>query len=446
MAAPPRGSVPHRLARRMATALVVLGVTACAPSTAMLAVERGDRGALHDDLATRERLGNLGRREAAALAKAVAERELATAAPDDALERVRDLRSCAPELDDSLAVRMRTHDAAGAEAALARIESRGLDAQDARAFLRDADPRWRAVGVRGLVRLEDRAARLSALIDPSPAVRRQAARAAREAADPDDLPALAEAARLDPDPLVRAEAVQALAALPAARSIEGQRAIMDLLRDLWTTGDDDSREDIVLAWSRDVLWGEGGREELRTIVATRHGAPAIEAAAAVLRRGGSDSDTIALASSQLASAIRNGGRMTRLQALAQAPLDRPDLMAAVRAAAGDGDRTVRIAALWRLSAANDGQASAELERLARPDSPIGSRARIASAMSGDRRVQKWVEDQLTSDREEDRVAAAVALAALGVAPRAAPLLADPVSRVRARTSCVILMAARTSHS
>lgn len=446
MAASPRASLPHRPARLIAAAVAVFGGTACAPSTAMLAVERGDRGALHDDLATRERLGNLGGREAAALAKAVAERELATAAPDEALDRVRDLRSCGRELDDSLAVRMRTHDAAGAEAALVRIESRVLDAQDARAFLTDADSHWRAVGVRGLVRLEDRGARQSALLDPSPAVRRQAARASHEAADPDDLSALAEAARLDPDPIVRAEAVQAIAALPAAPSIEGRRAIMDALRDLWTIGDDDLREDIALAWSRDALWGEGGREELRMIVAARHGAPAIEAAAAVLRRRSTDADAIALASNQLASAIRNGVPMTRLQALAQAPLDRPDLVAAARAAAGDDDRTVRIAALSRLAAANDRQASAELEGLASPDSPMGSRARIASAMAGDRHVQKWVEDQLTSDREEDRIAAALALAALGVASRAAPLLADPVSRVRTRTSCVILMAARTPDS
>jgi hypothetical protein len=446
MAASPRASMPHRLTRRIAAALAIFGVTACAPSTAMLALERGDRGALHEDLATRERLGDLGRREAAALSKAVAEREIATAAPDDALDRLRDLRSCARELDDSLAVRMRTHDAAGAEAALARIESGGLNTQDARAFLADADPHWRAVGVRGLVRPEDRGARLSALIDPSPAVRRQAARAAHDAADPDDLSALSEAARLDPDAIVRTEAVQAIAALPAAPSIEARRAIMDALRDLWTIGGDDLREDIAVAWSRDVLWGEGGREELRTIVATGHGAPAIEAAAAVLRRRDTDTQTIALASSQLANAIRNGVTMTRLQALAEAPLDRPDLVAAARVAAGDDDRTVRLAALSRLAAANDRHASAELEGLASPESSMGSRARIASAMAGDRRVQKWVEDQLTSDREEDRIAAAVALAALGVAPRAATLLADPVPRVRARTSCVILMAARTTHS
>jgi hypothetical protein len=51
-----------------ALVLVAVGPTACAPSPAMLAAERGDREALHADLARRETVGDLPPREAAALA------------------------------------------------------------------------------------------------------------------------------------------------------------------------------------------------------------------------------------------------------------------------------------------------------------------------------------------------------------------------------------------
>ncbi|HXX66077.1 MAG TPA: hypothetical protein VEK07_02790 [Polyangiaceae bacterium] len=439
-----KGLAPRILAPLVATAMV-----ACGASPAMRAVEHGDRPALHDLLVERQRTGDLGR-DAAALAKLVAERELATSPPGDAVERVLDLRSCAHELDGALALRMHTHDIAGAEAALARVEVRGLDPRRAREFVTDPDPHWRAVGARGLVRLEDREARLHALLDANPIVRREAARAARDAADPADLIALAEAVRVDPEPIVQTEAVRAIGALPAlpTGAIEGRYAVAvrhaeaEMLRDLWTTGDEAVREDIALVWSSPSLWREGGRDELRTIVATGHGPPAIEAAAAVLRRRDADPELSALASGQLASAIRSGVRASRLQALAEAPLDRPELIAAVRAAADDGDYAVRIPALARLAGASDRKALVELEALASPGSPVSSRARIASAMAGDRRVQAWVEVELTSDRAEDRIAAAVALSALGVASRAAPLLADPIPRVRTRVSCVILMAAR----
>lgn len=438
-------STLRRPARDAAAAVALFALTACAPSPAMVAVERGDRAALHAHLERREKLGNLGDREAAALAKAVAERELKTASPDEAIDRVDDLRSCAHELDGALAVRMRTHDAAGAQAALVRIESRSIDAREARAFVADGDPHWRAVGARGLIRLEDRDPRRRAMVDPSPIVRREAVRAAHDAADPDDRFVLAEAARLDPEPIVRTEAVRAIAAL-ASGPFDARRSTADVLRDLWAAGDDGLREDIAVAWSGAGLWGEGGRDALRTIVAASHGVPAVEAAAAVLRRRDADRELASLATAQLVSAIRSGSRVSRLQALAEAPLDRGELMAAVRSASDDGDPSVRISALARLVGASDQRARVELEALASPGSPVASRARMASAMAGDRRVQSWIESDLASEAEGERISAAIALAALGVASRAAPLLADPVPRVRSRVSCIILMAARRTGS
>ena len=459
--------------RSFALAGLFLLAGGCGGSPALRAAERGDRSALQQALAAQQTAGTLSNGEAASIAARVARRELLDALPADAPERVRDVLPCARELDDALAERMRVHDGAGADAALARISGRGMGLGAARAFAADADGPWRAVGARALVREEDRAARQQALVDVDPRVRRQAARAALEAADPADLPALAEAARLDPEPIVRTEAVRAIAAIrtpgpapeqtPAAPATATRAA--DLLRDLWTSGDDGLREDIALAWAGPSLWDAGGREALRTLVASGHGPGAIEGAAAILRHGDADPESTQVAIGQLVRAIASGSHATRLQAIAQASLDvspgrpgRPgsrgpaDLLNAIRRAGADEDLEVRVGALARLASAPSVDATERaaavtaLEGLAQPtsDGPPAERARFALATAGDRRVQAWIEDDLRAAHPDERLGAAVALASLGVASRAAPLLADPDAAVRARGACTIVMAARVT--
>jgi hypothetical protein len=405
----------------------------------MRAAERGDRAALQTAIAAREKAGNLSNGDAACLAKAVAERELRAASGADAVDRVRDARPCARELDGALAARMLMHDAAGAQAALARIDGGGLDAQDARAFARDPDPDWRAVAARSLVRREDRDARLGSLVDPDPHVRREAARAARDARDSADVAALVEVARLDPEPIVRTEAVRAIAAMPAAPN---SGDIVDALRDLWTSADDGLREDIALAWAGAALWEVGGSDALRVVVASQHGPAVVEAAAAVLRGRAAGTEIAQAALAQLARAIDSGPLATRQQALAQSQLANPELLAAVRKAAGDEDLNVRVAALARLAETKDTRAIEELESLARAGSAVAGRARFALAVSGDRRVQSWIEQDLGADRPELRLAAVTELAAMGVAARGAPLLADVDAGVRVRAACTMMMAAR----
>jgi hypothetical protein len=464
----------------------------CGGSPALRAAERGDRNALQQALTVRQTAGNLSNGEAASIAAQVARRELLDASPADAPERVRDVLPCARELDDALAERMRVHDGAGADAALARISGRGMGLGAARPFAGDADGPWRAVGARALVREEDRGARQRALVDVDPRVRRQAARAALEAADPADLPALAEAARLDPEPIVRTEAVRAIAAIRTPARTSGDApgptpaqapgpapeqtaavpamgtSAADLLRDLWTSGDDGLREDIALAWAGPSLWDAGGRDALRTLVASGHGPGAIEGAAAILRHGDADPEAMQAAIGQLVRAIAGGSRATRLQAIAQAPLDvspgRPgtrgaaDLLNAIRGAAADEDLEVRVGALARLASAAAPDATERaaavtaLEGLAQPTRPMrprtegppAERARFALATAGDRRVQAWIEDDLRAEHADERLGAAIALASLGVASRAAPLLADPDAAVRARGACTIVMAARVT--
>jgi HEAT repeat protein len=370
---------------------------------------------------------------------------------------VRDARACAGDLDDALADRMKRNDAASPAAALARIDGQGMSVGDARAFLEEQDLRWRPVGVRSLVRPEDRSSRLKALLDADPLVRRQAARACHEAASPDDLAALADAARLDPEPIVRTEAVRAIAALPSRRRGE----VADVLRDLWTGGDDGLREDIALAWSSPAVWSSGGREALRVLVASGHGPGVVEAAAAILRHRDADGEVTEAAVGQLVRAVAGGVRATRIQALAEAPVVQRDLVAAIEKAATDDDLEVRVAALARLAERPTGGATepdgasptrdhasesarylAALEALAQPGSPVAMHARFALATAGDRRIQAWLEADLDAAQPEVRLAAGTALAALGVAARAAPLLADADASVRVRSACTIVLAAR----
>ncbi|HEY3820857.1 MAG TPA: HEAT repeat domain-containing protein [Polyangiaceae bacterium] len=414
---------------------------ACAPSPAMRAAETGDRAGLKSAVAERETSATLSNRDAAALALTVASREVRDATGPDAAARVRDAWPCAHELDDALASRMKTHDEAGAEAALARVDGRGLELGDLRGYLGDTDPRWRAAGARSLVGPDDHAARLQALLDPDPHVRRQAARAARDASDADDLGPLAEVARVDPEMLVRTEAVRAIGAL-RPRSDDQAAGV---LRDLWPVGDDGLREDIALAWAGPEMWDAGGREALRTVVASEHGAGAVEAAAAVLRHKDASGDVAVAALAQLVRAIEQGAPSTREQAIAQAPLDRPELLAAVEKAAEGDDDDVRLAALARLavSPAHDARTVDALEAFAQPGSRLAHRARFALASAGDRRIQGWLEQDLTSERAFDRLSAATALASLDASARAAPLLADVDPSVRVRVACTLLMAARS---
>jgi HEAT repeat protein len=417
-----------------AGALTLVG---CAASPAMRAAEAGDRPALASAVGERQRAGDLSNGDAASLARAVAERELRASAGPEGVDRVRDVRPCARELEGALAARSASRDEVAAEAVLARIEARGLDAGDVRPYAGDADAHWRAVGVRGLVRPDDHTARARALLDPDPAVRRAAARAARDVADPADAPLLADAARRDPEPLVRTEAVRSLAALPPSGG-----AVADLLRDLWTGGDDGLREDIALAWSSPAIWDAGGRDALRVVVASDHGPGAIEAAAAVLRRRDCPPDLAESARAQLTRAMQHGSTAVRSQAIAQSPADAKEIHPVLVELANDDDTEIRVTALARLAELKDAPAIGKLEALAQPGSPVGVRARLALASAGDRRVQAWIEQDLTTPDPAGRLAAASALAALGVPARAAPLLADADARVRMRAACILISAAR----
>jgi hypothetical protein len=411
----------------------------------MRAAERGDLGALRTELGAREKAGDLSNGEAAKVARVVAERELRAAKGDDATKRVRESRACTGELDSALEERTKTHDAAGAEAAMALYDDGRMGKSTARAWLGDPDDAWRAVGVRTLVGEEDGAARRKAFTDPGPRSRRAAMRAAAEAENGHEEDELLEAARLDPDPMVRTEALRA-----ATKQDTKPAVLVTKLRDLWQSGDDALREDIAVAWALPKIYAAGGREALAVLVAGGLGPGAIAGAGAVLRAPHADKELSASASALLARTIDNATRRDRMHALAVAPMGDPALLAAMKKAAGDDevDVLVRVAALGRLAQTKESRdkAVASLEALAgrKDDDDVASRARMELAHAGDLRVQALLEQDLAAKDPHARLAAAGALAALGRSARGAPLLADADVSVRTRAACTLMVAARVT--
>jgi hypothetical protein len=404
------------------------------------AAERGDFATLGREVAAKEKIGKLTNGEAADIARAVAGWEIARGPKDEQLARVRELRACARAIDGELARRMKGGDGAAAEAALARVEAGGMSKGAARAHADDKDDGWRAVGARGLVRERDAAARSRAFVDGAPGVRRAAMHAALEARDPRDVDALAEAARLDPEPIVRTDAIRALGAV-------GGDAAAAKLRDLVANADGPLREDIASAWASPALWDFGGRDELRILVSQVGGPAAIEAAAAVLRAPKHDSDLDAAATALLARTVAGTGKAShrdRVHAIAVLPRPSGALLDALHEASKDQDVTIQVAALARLvDSTADREASVHaLEAIAGGASRLAaaSKAKLALATARDLRVQAWIEADLASPDPSTRFAAVTALAALGRSGRAAVLLADADPSLRTRAACTLLLA------
>ncbi len=444
-----------RILRAALAPALLVGLLAACGNPALRAARDGDTTKLRAEIASRHGKGRLGNDEAADLARAVAEREIATAKDEAAaLARIRETRSCALELDDALEKRMKRRDGAGAEAALTRLEDGRLSEGTARDWLDDADDRWRAVAVRTLHRKDDRKRRQAAIVDPSARVRRSAIRAAADAKDPADLDLLFETARVDPELLHRNEAIRAMSAIVRA---DGARAgeLALRLRDLWTGGDDATKEEVAVAWGLAPVFENGGREALRVAIAGGKGPGAIAAAGVVLRSARKDAELVGSAGALLERVIADGSRRDRLHALA---LARPEggMLEAIRKAARDDDGDVKVPALARLleSKADRDVAKKELYAIAplglknsaKPDDPRavahGIEARHALASAGELRVQAWIEEDLGAAETSRKTSAAAALAALGRPARAAPLLTDADPSVRTRVACTLLTAAR----
>jgi hypothetical protein len=438
--------------------LVVATLSACAGSPMLRAAHDGDRVALLGAIEPLHVKGKLTLGEVADVAHAVVEREILTArTPDEAVARIHEVRACSFAVDDVLAERMKTDDVAGGEAAFERLEAGAIGPGAARDHAASADDRWRAVAVSGMTGAGDHDARMRGLVDGSPLVRRAALRAMVARDDGTDFTAIVEAGRLDPDPLVRGAAIRAL-----YRLHEPPPNLVQVLRDLWTVADDGLRGDVATALASPTVLAMGGREELAHLLGTSHGNEAVMIAGVILDANVDDPSLRAAATAELVAALTGGGARARIHALAVVPFGRgwqgrpaaetATFLGGVRDAARSDDIDVRLAALGRIANARDTVPATDwtfaheaLEALAAPDDASAlraSRARLLLAEAGDLHVQAWVEADLRSADPAARLGAAEALAALGRASRAAPLLADDDASVRTRAACTILLAAR----
>ena len=421
-----------------------LGATGCASAT-VRAAEDGHFDGLRAAMAAELARGDLGLNESVSFAKAVARGEVERAKGDEGAQNVKDLRSCAHEIDDALSERADTRDAIGAVAAMVRIDagisSPGHFARWAKASPLDPTSAWRPLGARGLVSSDDAALRRTLIADADEEVRRGALRAALEADDPADTEAVLEAMRVDPSPAARAQAIRTAGVIGGAR-------VVTALKDLWPRADDAVREGIVDAWSTHGAFNSGGRREIAWVVETQRGRPVIAAATVLVRAGGPEALGAAGA---LERAVHEGPTVDRMLAIDASPLRLEALRAAILEAEKDSDEAVAVSALARrfeapaaLGGPADGRARAELgAKLLKAAGGTGGGAVIAKgalARAHDARLLPILERDGLAKDQKTRAEAGTALAVLGDLRRAAVVAADPEPRVRVAVSCAILRA------
>jgi hypothetical protein len=438
-------SVPFRHTSSIVLlAAAALASTGCA-SAAVRAAEQGKYEGLRASLAAELSRGSLGLGESVSFAKAVARREIEHAKGAEGAQRVRDLRSCAHELDDVLDARADTYDDIGAVAAMVRVEagltSAGHFSRWARTSSLGPTAAWRPLGARALVSGDDAELRRKLILDADEEVRRGALRAALEADDPQDAEAVLEAARVDPSPAARAQAIR------AAGAIGGARAVL-ALKDLWAHGDDAVREALVDAWASHGAFNSGGRRELGWVVETQHGRPVIGAASILVRAGG---EGAAEAAGVLERTVKEGPSADRIRAIESSPLRLEGLRAAIAGVEADPDEAVAVAALARrFEAPADlgGPADAKTReamttKLLAVAGGTGGGALVAKgalARAHEPRLLPILEKDGVATDQKTRAEAGTALAVLGDLRRAAVVAADPEPRVRVAVSCAILRA------
>lgn len=415
------------------------------------AAESGDSATLQRELAGPHKAGRVSDGEARKIALKVARRELSLAKGDVAIARIKDLRSCARDVDGELHDLEDKRDRAGALAALVRYEMGTLSRGSARDYLDDKDGDYRGVGAHTLSRGDDGQRRRQAMVDPNPIVRKGAMRAAEEARDPEDFDVLFESARVDPDPFVRTSALRAFSWLTGSRGPKGTATpvgekVALKLRDLWVVGDDALREDIAVTYAISPVFESGGRDALRLLLAKERGPGQLAGAGALVRRGKARTgDLYDAALGVLGRSLDNAPRRDRLHAIGLVPLV-PELLPALQKVANDADPEARVAARTRLLEHAPSAAAAKADLLAftaqKADRALALRARYALASAGEVQIQAWIEADLGAPDAATKLAAATDLAALGRPARAVMLLGDPDAHVRTRAACIILTATR----
>ncbi|MCC6646108.1 MAG: hypothetical protein IT374_11120 [Polyangiaceae bacterium] len=408
------------------TALSILG--GCGTSTGVGLAERGDYAGLRRYVEAHQRKLDGG--EVRDIAHAVVARTLKDTKPEDASARLDLLQGCLKKVDDVVERRAKTRDDAGAHAAFLLVDGGVVSPGGYREEAGSDDAGWRAVGARTLFRERDGARRRGLFVDLDVRVRRGALFAALDAADPGDAGALLDAARLDPDGLVRGVAARAAGRI-------GGRDVVLTLKDRWATADEPLRSSLASAWGMAASYDAGGRDQLLWVVETSRGVPALTAAGLLKGRGGSEAEA---ARAAILRAVESGPTDARVSAIGYLDADDPDAQKAMEKASEDGDLRVRVAALGRLAWRKDHKQKAldDLAGYATGTSAVRNAARSAMAVAGDRRVVSLLAEDTRSAEPNVRAWAATELASMREFPDAAPVLADDDADARTRAACALL--------
>ncbi|MFO0757261.1 MAG: HEAT repeat domain-containing protein [Byssovorax sp.] len=438
-----RSSVPGVLGAGLACLLLC----SCGGTASIRAAEQGRLDGLGALVGGEVARGELGAGDARRLASAIGKGEIARAKGEAGVTTVRELAGCARSFAEPFEDRSQQEDEVAAAALLVRIEAGLASPSEASKWLTAVPdgPRasFRKAAARALTGEDDGPRRRALFLDPYEEVRAAALTAAGLAADPGDTEPLLEAARVDPSPAARIQAIR------SAGAVGGERVTL-ALKDLWPSASNDLRKAIASAWAARPTLDAGGRRELVWVVETQQGSPALTAALSLVQAGGDGSSA---SIGVIERAIGTGPLDDRLLAIGSAPLAHEPLRAAVIKALDDPDEMVKLGALGRMleTSADDHGATADERKKLLPKllalassetKRVALGAKLSLARVGAREVLPLLDKDQKSESAQARKIAALAYAALGELPRAALLLADADAHVRTGAACAILNADR----
>ncbi len=453
--------MPPSLRPRSALALlaqlaVFALVPGCGGDPALRSARSGDFPGLQKELDARASSGKLDDGLVHEVARAVLEHDAERFDGDEGARRTWSLAGCARPMQDTLARLARRPDEIGATAAMVLVDA-DLEAKDhfTDAHKDDPLPRWRAVATRGLIDREESALRASRSRDDDRWVRLASVQAAGDAGCPDDFPVLLDAARRDPDTMVRIAAVRSLDRV-APRLTEGtpRADLVDRLLDLYKGGDEPLRGAVARAWGSPSLFEVGGRRELLALVGNAFGHPSVEAASALMMGGATEGEIV------LAKLATEGDSEVRAHAIRLLDPSRPAHLDVLESLLQESDpqqpgrlddpRAREIAAETVLRTPEPLLAKAEkgpkvraaavqaLQKLAARADRLGVDAAIALAEAGDATAhERLLKELAIPSPMRPRVAAA--LVRLGFAADTRGLLASGDLDVRDAVACQVLV-------
>jgi hypothetical protein len=407
------------------------GLVACASTPARTA-RTGDLPALKSAIEQASAQNGLGSSGLEELAGAVLERELVSlAGPDEAFP---DVAPCARQIRPALEDVAEGSSDYAAPAALALIDA-GFSAPRVPPDGTSA----RAIEARLAVGPRAGERRRALMLHGDASVRRAALSAALAGHEHEDIAALAEAARLDPDSEARALAIRALG------RIGGEAAVLALV-DVYAAASPAERREIVIAWAAPASYAAGGQIELENLAEVMvsssteskgTGVLSVLAAVGLLEHAPGSP----LGSTALVRAIESSAAETRLLAIEATPWTDVPARAAIAAARKHEDPATRVLALWRFAVmgALDADGTRELEQLASDNATaVGAVARAALAEAGNAGVQPALRTDLAAKQADRRAFAALSLLSLADYSGAARALGDDSPRVRRTVACQVL--------